>query len=309
MAGKRALITGSEGFVARTLCAHLSGEGFEVLGCDLAVPDSASDRLQCDITDEGQVQALFQWAGECDYLFHLAAMASVSQSLKGPASCMRANAEGTVLLCEGMKRSMPEARLLFVGSAEVYGRPDYLPMDESHPLNPANPYAISKMAGEFYCRYMNTGRDLDVVMMRPFNHSGPGQSSRFVLSSFARQIAEIEKGQHEPVLRVGNLAARRDFCHVKDVVRAYLQVVLSAKSGEVYNVCSGEAYEIREALEMLRTKSTAEFSIERDPERYRPVDVPELRGSYAKIREEIGWEPELSFDKLLEDLLTYWRDM
>jgi GDP-4-dehydro-6-deoxy-D-mannose reductase len=306
---KKVLITGSEGFAGRTLCAYLAASGIKVYGCDLTVPPDDPQRRACDMSNEQQVLSMLEWAGKCDYVFHLAAASSVAQSMRAPAQCMRANIEGLVHLCESISVIMPEVRLIFIGSAEVYGPPAWLPLTEKHPVNPGNPYAISKLAGEHYCQYMHQNRGLDVVLLRPFNHSGPGQQTRFVLSDFARQLVDIEQGKSEPVLRVGNLSARRDFLHVSDVVRAYWLAAESAHGGDVYNICSGEAISIREALEQLCARAHVSVQIEVDPERYRPADIPELRGDYTKIKDHTGWTPQLPFSQVLEDLLHYWRGM
>jgi len=143
--------------------------------------------------------------------------------------------------------------------------------------------------------------------MRPFNHSGPGQSSQFVLSSFARQIAEIEAGIRAPLLKVGNLESARDFLHVRDVVRAYGQAALQGRAGEAYNICSGKTWRIQQALDTLLQLSTCEIAVQQDPERMRPVDVPEVCGSHIKLTEHTGWAPDTSFRELLEELLEAWR--
>ena len=307
MAREVALVTGSEGFVGRILCARLAEAGIRVLGCDLSVPPDDSTRRACDIADPQAVSDMLSWAGRCDYIFHLAAAASVASGLQSPGRFMRANIEGTVNLCEGMHEHRPEARLVFIGSSEVYGPPTYLPVDESHPLNPVNPYAISKLAAEHYCRYMHAAHGMNVVMLRPFNHSGPGQKEHFVLSSFARQIVEIERGLREPVLRVGNLSAKRDFSHVRDVVRAYMLAAKADLRGEICNICSGQSVAVSDALEKLRERTDVDFRVEKDPDRYRPVDVPEIRGSYDRFANHTGWAPELTFDCIMEELLAYWR--
>ncbi len=308
MAGKRALVTGSEGFVGRVLCEHLIASGMDVLGCDMSVPPDSRTSRMCDIADSTDVQRVLEWAGPCDYVFHLAAASSVGEGLHAPGRFIRSNVEGTVNLCEAMMALWPAARLIFIGSSEVYGPPDYLPLDESHRLNPVNPYAISKLAAEYYCRYMHATRNMNMVLLRPFNHSGPGQRDQFVLSSFARQIVEIEKGLREPVLHVGNLTAKRDFTHVRDVVCAYLLAADKGHAGEVYNICSGRAVAISEALDMIRSLTHASFRVEKDPQRYRPVDVPEMRGSYSKFNAHTGWCPETDFSRILADLLAYWRN-
>lgn len=307
MAGKRALVTGSEGFVGRILCEYLTASGVEALGCDLSVPFDSKTRHACDLADSTDVQRMLEWAGPCAYVFHLAAAASVAAGIHAPGTFMRANIEGTVNLCEAMRALYPGTRLIFIGSSEVYGPPEYLPVDESHPLNPINPYAISKLAAEQYCQYLHTSSGMNVVLLRPFNHSGPGQRDQFVLSSFARQIVEIEKGLRKPILRVGNLTAKRDFSHVRDVVRAYLLAAEKGHAGEIYNICSGASVSIGEALETMRSLTDAAFTIESDLKRFRPVDVPEMLGSYEKFYTHTGWRPETDVARILADLVAYWR--
>jgi GDP-4-dehydro-6-deoxy-D-mannose reductase len=220
---------------------------------------------------------------------------------------MEVNIKGTINLVTAVQDHNPKARFISVGSAEVYGPPMYLPIDEKHPLNPVNPYAISKAAADHYCAYISKATGMDIIRMRPFNHSGPGQADQFVLSSFARQIAEIEAGHAEPVLRVGNLDAARDFMHVNDVIRAYELAALHGKGGEAYNVCSGNAQNIKDALDILLGLSNRKISVEVDPERMRPIDVPMVAGSYAKLKADTGWEPSIPFEEVLSDLLDSWR--
>lgn len=303
----RALVTGSEGFVGRLLCARLAEAGIDVLGCDLAVPEGGAGRFACNIEDAEAVARLLQWAGRCDYVFHLAAGASVASGLRAPGGLMRANVEGTVNLCEAVREKSPDARMVFAGSSEVYGIPRNLPVDESHPVAPVNPYAISKLAGELYLHYLHAAHGLDVVLLRLFNHAGAGQRDAFVLSGFARSIAEMEKGVKKPVLHTGNLSVGRDFTHVEDVVRAYLLAAETGATGETYNICSGVSVPIRDALEKLRGLARTAFVVEVDTQLCRPLDVPEIRGSYAKFHACSGWQPELPFDRILEDLLNYWR--
>ena len=189
----------------------------------------------------------------------------------------------------------------------MYGPPTELPIREEHPLNPQNPYAISKAAADSYCAYYHKSTGYAVVRMRPFNHSGPGQSDQFVLSSFARQIARAEAGLSEPIVRVGNLDARRDFLHVDDVVRAYELAALEGIPGEAYNIASGKAVSIRDALQMLLGMATTELAVEPASERLRPVEVPEISGSAEKLESATGWQPQKTVETLLADVLDYWR--
>ena len=304
----RALITGAGGFAGNALDAHLRASGWETLRCDLRAPEGIDGWLACDVSRADEADRLLAWAGPVTHVFHLAAVTFVPDSAHDPARTFEVNLLGTIHLTSAVRRHAPAARFVNVASSEVYGHPQFLPMTEEHPLNPANPYAISKAAADLYCACLHHAGELDVIRLRPFNHSGPGQSDRFVLSSFARQIARIEAGRLEPVLRVGNLDAARDFLHVKDVVRAYELAASRGVSGEAYNICSGAAVSVREALDRLLLLSKADIRIETDPNRVRPVDVLDSRGSHAKLTAQTGWQPQVPFDDLLTELLQYWRD-
>lgn len=301
-----ALVTGAEGFVGQTLCAHLSAHGWEVRGSVLRDPPPGR-YFACDITDRVEVERMMTWASGVTHVFHLAALTFVPDSLQDPALAMTANLVGTIHLASAMKTHLPNARLIYVGSADAYGAPETLPVSEDHPLRPDNPYSISKAAADQYCGYLCKASPADIVRMRPFNHSGPGQLDRFVLSNFARQIAVIEAGNAEPVLRVGNLSAARDFSHVSDVVRAYELAALHGRPGEVYNVCSGQSRTIQAALDTLLSLSKTPIRVEVDEARLRPVDVKDIRGTHEKLTAHTGWKPKIPFEMLLADLLGYWR--
>lgn len=304
---RSALVTGSEGFVGKHLCALLSAKGWELRGCDLEVPAEAKDRRACDIADPAQIERLLQWAEGVTHVFHLAAVTFLPEAARDPALTFRVNLNGTVGLATSVHRHAPNARFVYVSTSEVYGIPQTLPLRESHPLCPANPYAISKAAADQYCAYLYKTTGQDVVRLRPFNHTGPGQEDRFALPSFARQIAEIEAGESEPVLKVGNLDAVRDLSSVGDVVRAYEVAALEARPGEAYNICSGNSAPMRQALDMLLSLSTADIAVEVDSERLRPSEVPEIRGSHEKLSADTGWRPEISLEELLSQLLSHWR--
>ncbi len=261
----------------------------------------------CDISDDAQVDALVRWAGPVTHVFHLAAVTFIPSSQAYPARTMDINLNGTIRLAETVRKRTPDARFLYIGSAAVYGIPRAIPIDEGHPLQPNEPYAISKAAADAYCEYLFRNYGMDAIRLRPFNHSGPGQSPQFVLSNFARQFARIEKGLAEPVLRVGNLDVARDFLHVNDVVRAYEAIALHGQAGEAYNVCSGDSWTIGSALESLQKLVKFDVQIEVDPERLRRVDIPEVRGSREKLSTATGWEPKATFETMLKDLLDYWR--
>ncbi|MBI1321152.1 MAG: NAD-dependent epimerase/dehydratase family protein [Candidatus Hydrogenedens sp.] len=299
----RALVTGAAGFVGRRLARHLRERGWEVVGADRG----EGDYFDCDITRPERVKALLGSAGTLTHVFHLAAQTFVPDSIRTPAASFNVNVNGTINLLHGLREVKSPARFLFVASGEVYGPPRYLPIDEEHALEPRNPYAISKCAADHYCRYYAAATGMPVIVVRPFNHTGGGQSPDFVLPSFARQVAAIEAGLAEPVIRVGNLNARRDFSHVDDVVRAYRMLAESGVPGEAYNVCSGQARRVGDALDYLVERAHEEVRIEPDPARMRPVDVPEVAGSHEKLSAVTGWQAEHTFESVLDELLDYWR--
>lgn len=303
----RVLITGANGFVGRQLRGRLTELGHVALCGDSSGMGRASDEFACDVSDPEQVAQLFRWAGPVSHVVHLAAITFVPDSMNSAANVMRVNLNGTISVMEAMLRHVPDARALFIGSSEAYGRPEALPVTEDHRFAPLNPYAISKAAGDDYCRYLFESRDAQIVRVRPFNHVGPGQSERFALANFACQIAGIEAGELPPVLDVGNLAARRDFTDARDVVSAYCKLLDGGEAGECYNVCSGTSYAIEEALGMLLRKSSIKIDVRVDPNRLRPIDVQEVRGSYERLKSAVGWEPRIPFDETLDELIGYFR--
>ena len=303
---KRVLLIGSEGFVGKKLRGALKTAGVQVLSTDRSIPESVEDGLACDIRDADEVDALFRWAGDVTHIIHLAAISYLPEATEHPEQVFEVNVNGTVLLTQAMLRHVPRARFLYIGSSEAYGVPQSIPIDESHPLAPQNPYAISKAAAEQYCSYLHRAVGADIVCVRPFNHTGPGQLPRFALPGFADRIARIIRGEVPPVIEVGNLEARRDFLDVRDVVDAYVRLLEAAPSGAVVNVCSGEAYQIGDALDLLIEMSQRSIEVRVDRARLRAVEVPEIRGSYRKLERMTGWKPTISFVTTLRDLLDYF---
>lgn len=310
----RTFITGIAGFVGQHLAAHLAAGGGQIAG--LALPGARGpDGLPAGVTvHEGdvchaeRVRSLLKEIRP-DRIVHLAARSSVADSLRDPWGTFAVNAGGTVSLLEAAVAAAPGARVLIVGSAEAYGEvgEHELPLTESRPLQPLTPYGISKAAAEQVGLFYRRARGLQVVIARAFNHTGPGQEPAFVCSDFARQIARIEAGQAEAVLRVGDLAARRDFSDVRDVVRAYGLLLEKGTPGEVYNVCSGKAWSIGEILDILRGLAGRPIAVETDPARGRSEDVPALVGSFAKLEAATGWRPVIPLERTLKDLLDSWR--
>ncbi len=303
---KRALITGINGFVGTYLKNHLIQNNWEVIGLGIVEEEGV---IPCDITDRNQIRDVFENSGEISHVFHLAAQTFVPTANEVPLDTMNTNYGGTVNLLQILNAVSPETRFIYISSADAYGPPLYLPVDEKHPLNPPNAYAISKAAADHYCSFFHKATNMHVITMRPFNHTGPGQSEQFVLSNFAKQIAAIEAGMKPPVMQVGNLDAARDFLHVQDVVRAYVLAAEQAEGGTVFNVCSGRSNRIQDALEMLLAHATVHITIEQDPTRMRPADVKDVHGDAEALTQATGWFPEHSFDMLLQDLLTYWRNI
>ncbi len=247
-----------------------------------------------------------------DVVFHLAAQTFVPDALASPQETYEANVLGTARLLEAMraysKAGASRPRLVFVSSGEAYGaQPSAsFPLDERTPFHPSNPYAASKAAAEMLVLGEAHAFGVDVVVARPFNHIGPGQSDRFVIANFARQLAQIASGG-EPIMRVGNLDARRDFLDVRDVVRAYVVLARRGVSGEVYNICSGIARSIRDALAALIRVAHVAVEVRDDPARMRPSDVPLFVGSYEKLRSATGWAPQISFEHSIRDIFAAAR--
>ncbi len=306
----RALVTGASGFVGPHLVAALEAAGHEVWTTDReqhAVPATA--RHECgDLADPLTVRALFERARP-ERIFHLAGLTSVAYSFQNPREVLLANLGVSVNVLEAVRQVAPGARVLVVGSADQYGpvaEADQ-PIRESQPFRPASPYAVSKVAQEHLAMQYARSFGLHVVATRSFNHSGPGQSDRFVLPSFARQVALAERGAQAPVLRVGNLDVRRDFLDVRDVVRAYVLLLDHGEPGVAYNVCRGEAPRVRDLLDLLLQQARVPLRVEIDPARSRPADLPVLRGDPSRLRERTGWRPEVPLDATLRDILDDWR--
>ncbi len=312
----RALITGAGGFVGAHLCDYiLSHTDWDLTGTVFdpsAKTETESPRVQLrpvDLRERNSITSLVEET-QPDIIFHLAAQSFVPTSLSDPWDTLENNILSELNLLEAVRRSGREIVFLVVGSNEEYGapKPEELPQTEQSPLRPNNPYAVSKVGQDFLGLQYHLAYGVPVVRVRPFNHTGPGQSARFVVPAFASQIAHIEAGLQEPVMRVGNLSTSRDFTDVRDIVRAYCLAVTEGRPGEVYNLASGEAQSIRALLETLLSYSEVQIQVERDPDRYRPVDVPVVYGSAKKFYERTGWEPRIPFEQTLRDTLTYWRE-
>lgn len=304
----RVLVTGAAGFVGPHLRAALDAAGHETWTTDRSGGELGPRHRRCELTDAGAVRALVE-AVRPDGVFHLAGLSSVAYSLAHPQDVLHANLVSTCNLLEALRQAAPRARLLVVGSAEQYGAVPAAaqPIAESQPFRPQSPYAVSKAAQEILALQYADTYGLEVVLTRSFNHSGPGQSDRFVLPSFARQLAQAERDGGPARLRVGNLEVRRDFLDVRDVVRAYVLLQERGEPAAAYNVCRGESYRLRDLLELLVARARVEVQVETDPERLRTTDLPELRGDPSRLRARTGWEPRLDVATMLGDVLDDWR--
>lgn len=312
---KKAFITGITGFAGSYLAQNLLDNDYEVSGTYLS-DQSANDfqnkdrvkLYKLDLLDaERTTEILVE--SQPDYLFHLAALTSPKSSFDNPSKTFTTNVTSQINILEAIRRNnLVETRILIISSAEVYGLVDSknLPVDEDTPFNPTNPYAVSKLAQDYLGLQYHLAHNLKIVRVRPFNHVGPKQSPDFVVSGFAKRIAEIEKGNKE-VMKVGNLKSKRDFTDVKDMVEAYRLALEKGEAGEVYNLGSGKSYEISKILEMLISFSSVKITTEEDPGLMRPSDNPELTCDFSNFLSLTGWKPKISIEQTLKDTLDYWR--
>jgi GDP-4-dehydro-6-deoxy-D-mannose reductase len=314
----RVLITGITGFAGSHLADYLLAEHPEVEIYGLCRWRSRrenirhlGDRIQLtegDLRDETSLRSVMAETRP-DAIFHLAAQSFVPTSWRAPTETLTTNIGGQSNLFEAVRAVGLDPVIQIAGSSEEYGLvlPDEVPIGESNPLRPLSPYAVSKVAQDMLAYQYFRSYGMKIVRTRGFNHTGPRRGDVFVSSNFAKQIASIESGLQEPVIRVGNLDAVRDFTDVRDMVRAYWLAVTKARPGEVYNLGSGRGITIRELLDLLVDMSDARVEIEVDPERLRPSDVEVLLADNSKFRAETGWEPRIPLETTLRDLLDYWR--
>jgi GDP-4-dehydro-6-deoxy-D-mannose reductase len=311
----RVLITGATGFVGRHLIRALEDEGpaaFEIFGTTYPdIPSPSDNRLF--FLDLRSGKDVIKLMGKIRplWIFHLAAVSNVRRSWEMRSETIETNVLGTQNLFEAIRQTAPSARVLFISSSDVYGFGPALAeaLREEAPLEAVSPYALSKVAGEMLCRFYEKIENIDIVIARPFPHTGPGQTADFVCSDWARQIVQIERGDIAPILKVGNIDVQRDFCDVRDVVRAYILLLRKGRRGEPYNICSGKAIALREVLDFLIREASgkAPISVEIDQAKLRKVDMPFQIGSDRKISEETGWSPGFPIEHTLCDLLAYWR--
>ena len=314
----RVLITGITGLVGSHLADYLLSLGeIEVIGFKRWRADDRAIRhlrgqvrlIEGDIEDAFSVATAIEQS-QPDRIYHLAAQSYPSESWAAPVTTLTANVTGTVHVLEAVRRLKPGAQVHIAGSSASYGliRPDEVPIVEDRPLRPLSPYGVSKAAQEMLGYQYAHNYGMRVYLTRSFNHIGARQDSRTAAQTFARQIAEAEAGLCPPVIAVGNLEPRRDFLDVEDAVRGLWLLLERGRPGEIYNLCSGQAPQIRELLDMYLSLALIPVEVQVDPQRLRPADEPILLGDNSRLRRDTGWEPRVPLRESLRRILDYWRE-
>jgi len=313
----RILITGAAGFAAAHLIRAIKKAGEDEIYAWVK-DEEESKKVDLkpahiyigDITDGDVVRNGIEQIRP-HRIYHLAAQASVGLSWKVPAVTMAVNAVGTIHLLEAVREFVPDSRILLVGSAEQYGKvaPEELPIAENRPLEGVNPYSVSKMTQELMAQMYVERYGMHIVLVRSFNHIGPGQALNFVIPDWCSQVVAIEKGMQEPVISVGNIQVKRDFTDVRDIVNAYIQLLEKGLAGNVYNVGSSVVYSLEELLNLIIAASTrTDIQYVVDPSRLRPADVEELRADIRKLKETIDWKPQFTIEQSIGDILMEMRE-
>ena len=299
---KRLLVTGVHGFVGRTLARMVESEP-RLAGWQLQDAPPTADLRNPDDA------ALLVGRNPPDAVIHLAAQSWVPDAFRDPAQTLATNVLGTLHLLQALRAASFRGRVVYVGTGDVYGlvAEDALPVSEDFVPVPRNPYAVSKFAAEALCRQWTITESMDIVLARPFNHIGPGQSERFVVSDFARQVAEIRCGLREAVVRAGDIDVTRDFTDVRDVVHAYFALLASGVTGATYNVCSGRERSIRMILDRLAEIAGVTITVEIEAARLRRAEQRRMRGDAGKIRAATGWEAATPLDASLAAMLEHWE--
>lgn len=309
----KAMIIGAAGFVGPYLADAIR----QTLFCDVVVTKLEHEKIDIpgvqtvnlNILKKEQIDDILS-TERPDYIFHLAAQSSVAYSWKNPKLTVEINIIGSINLLNSIRELDYSPKVLIVGSGEEYGRvyENEVPINEKNRLEPGNVYAVTKACQNMMATIYARAYGMRLVMVRAFNHIGPKQIPQFVVADFCSQVVKIEKGLQEPVIKVGNLSAKRDFTDVRDVVRAYCSLMLYGKNGETYNVGSGHAIAVEDILKEILSQSNADIRIEVDQTKLRPVDVPIIEADTEKIYCDTGWKPEITLKKTISDTLDYWRN-
>ena len=307
MSGTVVLVTGAAGFAGSHLLEHLAGSA-DLVGWSRSEPPPELAPLarwqRIDILDGAKVDDALR-ALRPNAIFHCAGQPHVGESWNDTAGPLAANVLGTHRILDAVDRLDYQCRILVTGSAQVYASSTE-PITEDGAIAPSSPYALSKLAQEQLALRARTAQ-MDVIVTRPFNHTGPRQKPSFLAPGVARQVAQIERGELDPVIKVGNLEPVRDVVDVRDVVRAYAALMQRGVPGAVYNVSSGVPRPVRTIVEALVDRARVPIRIEQDPSRFRPADVPVLVGDATRLRNATGWRPEIAFERMIDDLLDFWR--
>lgn len=308
-----ALIIGGTGFVGTYLIEYLTHDcKYSVSATKLPnekIKSNSCSVYDLDILNPEQIENVLKMTNP-DVIFHLSAQSSVKLSWENPQLTIDVNIKGSLNVLDTVRRLNLNTKIILIGSGEEYGyiKEDECPINEDNKIRAGNIYAITKatqnMIGTVYSRAYN----MDIVMVRAFNHIGAGQSQMFVVSDFCKQIAEIEKGIKEPIMYVGNLTAQRDFTNVRDVVHAYGLLAEYGKKGETYNVGFGNAVSIQHILDTALSYSKVDIKVQQDSNKMRPSDVPIIVADTSKIREHTGWQPSISLNDTIQEVLNYWRN-
>ena len=301
----KALITGCGGFVGGYLWRELEENGYDVVGLDVA----GSERvIAADILDPDQMNSVIAEVRP-QVVFHLAGQANVAASWKFPQKTMAVNVIGSINLMEAVRRNVPDARIVIVGSSDEYGRLGEAGanVSEEQPVDPQTPYAVSKATQESMAQLYFRAYGMNVCMTRSFNHAGRGQKRGFMLPDFAYGVVCVERGEAECV-RVGNLSAKRDFTHVRDVVRAYRLIAEKGVAGSVYNVGSGYSISAQAVLDSMIAKARCPIPVCVDPDRIRPIDTPVICCDHRRLTRDTGWEAQIGMDEIIDEVLTEWRN-
>lgn len=306
---KKVLIFGVGGFVGSYLSREFMKHGYKVIGTDkienTMLPVEV-DFYKSDLMETIQVEELVKKI-QPEIIVNLAAISSVGASWSIPQITMQVNVVGALNIMEAVRKSEYKPKILFVGSSEEYVVSNF-PMSEDRQLNASNPYGISKVTQEQFAKLYREQYGLKIYCVRPFNHTGIGQRDSFVLPGFCKQVAEIEKSGNPGIMKVGNLKVKRDFSHVKDVVRAYRMIVESDNCELIYNVGSGKAHSLEDMLKYVVGLSSQKIKIEVDQSRFRPTDQPIICCDYNLIKAELGWEPQYTVFDALKEMLKYYRE-
>jgi GDP-4-dehydro-6-deoxy-D-mannose reductase len=314
---KTVLITGAAGFCGRYLAEILGNNGnYVTYGISRRIPDELCIQhprviyKACDLKDYASVLDVLKKTTP-DYIFHLAAESSVASSWKNPINMMTNNIVSQINLFEAVLELELSTKIIVACSSEEYGlvKPSDLPANENCCFNPLSSYAVSKVSQDMLAFQYYKSYNMNIVRVRAFNLTGPRRPPNYALSSFAKQITDIEKGLSKNPILVGNLNVERDFTDVRDAVKAYHLIAQKAKPGEVYNLCSGKAYKLIDLLYFLLSLAKVDVKVEIDESKFRPSDIPVIVGDNTKIMKEINWAPEIDIHNSLKDLLDYWRSI